>query len=87
MVVEFSPDGHTLASASLDGTVQLWRSSGNFIDTLEGHADKIWDVSFSPKQKILASVSSDGTVQLWQRNVIGLDTAQKQTLESLIKLS
>jgi WD40 repeat protein len=32
---------------------------------IEGHTDKVNDVSFSPDGKTIASVSNDGTIRLW----------------------
>ena len=62
----FSPDGKTIASASLDTTVRLWNSSnGNFIRALKGHTDSVNSVVFSVDGKTIASASSDRTVRLW----------------------
>ena len=63
--VSFSPDGKTIASASADGTIKLWNSTGENLKTLEGHSNYVNSVSFSPDGKTLASGSSDGTIKLW----------------------
>ena len=60
------PDGRTLVSGAIDGTVHLWdANSGKYKETLEGHTDWIRSVAFSPDGKILASGGDDGTVLLW----------------------
>jgi WD40 repeat protein/tetratricopeptide (TPR) repeat protein len=67
--VSFSPNGQTIASASDDGTIKLWRSSdGKFLKPIGKHSDKVNSVSFDPDGKIIASASDDKTVKLWNSN-------------------
>ncbi|MGH3869461.1 MAG: hypothetical protein ACRDQ4_25820 [Pseudonocardiaceae bacterium] len=68
--VAFSPDGHTLASASSDKTVRLWNLADPAHPTplgspLTGHTDTVHAVAFSPDGRTLATGSYDRTVRLW----------------------
>ncbi|WP_404790220.1 NB-ARC domain-containing protein [Altericista sp. CCNU0014] len=66
LAIAFSPDGHTLASGSLDRTIKLWNPETYQCRlTLQGHQSWIWDVAFHPNSKTLASASYDRTVKLW----------------------
>ena len=64
--VTFSPDGRTLASASIDRTVRLWDpATGQPTATLFGHTELVTSAAFSPDGHTLATASRDGTVRLW----------------------
>lgn len=67
-LIRFSPDGKTIACASNDQTIKLWKSDGgkwNYYNTLTGHSDRVKSVSFSPDGQIIASASDHKTIKLW----------------------
>ena len=64
--IAYSPDGATLASASADKSIKLWRvSEGKAIATLNGHGNGVTSLAFSPNGDRLASGSNDKSVKLW----------------------
>jgi WD40 repeat protein/tetratricopeptide (TPR) repeat protein len=59
-----SPDGQTIATASDDKTVKLWRRDGTLLRTLKLNT-YVRSVSFNPDGQTLAMANFDRTVQLW----------------------
>ncbi len=74
--VSFSPDGQTIATASRDSTIKLWRLDGTLLKTFKGHKGWVNSISFSPDGKILVSSSKDRTIKLWDINGRELITLQ-----------
>jgi hypothetical protein len=65
--VAFSPDSHTVATGSQDGSARLWdTAAGKQIgQPLIGHTATVNDVAFSPDGHALATGSEDETARLW----------------------
>ena len=65
--VAFSPDGKILATASEDGTSQLWDTgTGQKIGPSLQHQGPIVDVAFSPSGKTILTGSEDQTARVWE---------------------
>jgi cytochrome c len=60
-----SPDGGTLASASWDGTIRLWKLAGGEPIVLAGHRQNVNGVAFTPDGKAVVGVGYDATVRIW----------------------
>jgi coatomer subunit beta' len=67
MQVKINPhDTSTLASASLDRTIKVWKlGQADPLYTLEGHDYGVNCLDFCPKPGLLVSGSDDRTVKVW----------------------
>lgn len=64
--IAWSPDGRRIASASDDGTVQVWDTfTGSKVLTYRGHTGPVHAVAWTFDRTHIASGGADTTVQVW----------------------
>lgn len=64
--VAFSPDGKTLATASLDNQIKLWNLADGRLDrVLKGHGDGVASVGYLADGR-LVSASLDKSLRIWR---------------------
>jgi len=69
LALALSPDEHTLASGSEDGSVKLWDVASGALLWSGWHTKSTWCLAFSPDGSLLASGSEDGSVRLWEASL------------------
>jgi WD40 repeat protein len=70
--IRFNDDGSLLATASYDGTIQLWEYSNinNLPIILSDHGGNyVWDLSFSPDGNYLISGCENGLIKIWPTKI------------------
>ncbi len=80
--VRWSADSQSIASASADGSIKLWKKEGNLfylLYSMKGHSNTVKSVAFHPSENILASASVDKTIKLWRTDSQFLKTLEGHT--------
>eukprot|EP00041_Stephanoeca_diplocostata_P010856 m.174012 g.174012 ORF g.174012 m.174012 type:complete len:548 (-) comp18315_c0_seq1:170-1813(-) len=63
----FGPIEGCIVGGSEDGKVYIWdMTTGDIVQTLEGHYGSVYSTAWSEAQARLASCSDDGTVRVWE---------------------
>ena len=63
----FDAESRRVATASLDGTAQLWTISSGARRNLAGHAGAVTSATINPDGRTVATSSMDGSVRIWDR--------------------
>src|SRR5205085_2872001 len=62
----FAPDGRTLLSGGLDGTVRFWDpATGKELSAARGHEYGVTCVAFAPDGETVVTGSDDSTLRFW----------------------
>lgn len=69
-----APDGRSVASASNDNTIKIWRLADGMLQrTLCDHTGGVLSVAYSPDGTLLASGGKDSLVKIWRVGQSGVD--------------
>ena len=64
---QFSPDGKSIVTASLDGTARVWDvQTGAELAVMRGHTGWVYSAEFSPDGKRIVTTGNDQTVRVWE---------------------
>ena len=87
-IAVFSPDGQTLISSDVSGTVKLWDpKSGKELKTFQGDTEPIRRVSFLLDGQTFVTGGYSGTVKLWSINGIEQQNGENKTLEDFRRIA
>jgi WD40 repeat protein len=78
--LQFTADGHSLVSGSIDGTLRIWDSdslAGRQLKMIKAHSGGVNSLAISGDGKSIASGSFDRTVKLW--NIVSGDNTKTMT--------
>jgi WD40 repeat protein len=65
--IVFNSDGTLVATASADGTAQVWNpTNGEPVGTTLSHKGVVLDIAFSPDGKLVTTASLDGNATVWE---------------------
>lgn len=64
-MAKFSPDGSQFATASHDGTAQVYDTETVSRIAVARHTDIVWDVDFSNDQRSFVTACEDGFARIW----------------------
>jgi WD40 repeat protein len=57
-----------IATGGDDKLVKVWDADANLLQTMTGHADKVYSVKFTPDGNYVVSASKDKTLKVWDVN-------------------
>lgn len=76
---QLAPQGRTIASASVDGTIKLWQEDGNLLRTIKSEGDTFTRVAFSPDGRMIVTGGHDNAVKLWKLDGTMLTTLTRHS--------
>lgn len=83
--ISFYPENDFLVLITDDGTTQIWRTTGELIQTIQGPRHQIFGVSISPDWSKVVLITSERSLVFWHLNLENLLVASCQHLHNYLK--